>query len=105
MSQSSRLLFAVAAATAVTALLSATEAGAAYRCRGAVSGNASALGLLGAGSAKARHEARRNWSANAAHEYGPRYASFYKARNVRWSCKSGIISPATCVVWANPCRS
>lgn len=105
MSRNSKLLFAIAAATTITAFIGASEAGAAYRCRGAVSGNASALGILGTGSAKARAEARRHWSANAADEYGPRYASFYNARNVRWSCKSGILSPAACVVWANPCRS
>lgn len=102
---SSKLLCAVAAAAVITAGIGATAASAASRCRGAVSGNAAALGILGAGSAKARYEARRNWSANAANEYGPRYATFYNARNVRWSCKSGIITPATCVVWANPCRS
>jgi len=105
MRKASRILCAIAAATAVTSAVGATDALAAYRCRGAVSGNAASLGVLGVGSAKARIEARRNWSANAANEYGPRYANFYNARNVVWSCKPGFIGPATCVVRANPCRS
>ena len=98
-----RRFAAIAAATAVTAL-SGAVADAAPRCRPAVSGDASSLGILGTGSAKARTEARRNWSHNAAYAYGPRYATFYRARGVTWDCKSGFILPATCVVTATPCR-
>lgn len=96
---------AVAAITSgILVLLMSSGAGAAPRCAAPVSGTASSLGILGTGSAVARDEARRNWSANAASAYGPRYAYFDNARNVRWSCKPGFILPATCVVYASPCR-
>lgn len=94
----------LAAAALLTTALSVAPAEAAYRCRPAVQGSAAALGILGAGSAKARAAARSHWQANAADQYGRRYASFYNARNVRWDCKPGFIGPATCVVVANPCR-
>ncbi len=96
---------AVAAITSgIFVALISGDAGAAPRCGAPVSGTASGLGILGIGSAVARDEARRNWSANAAIAYGPRYASFDNARSVRWSCKPGFILPATCVVYAAPCR-
>jgi hypothetical protein len=94
----------LAAATVVAMGLGSSVANAAPRCRAPVSGDASSLGILGTGSAKARVEARRNWEANAAAAYGRRYASFYFARGVRWDCKPGFILPATCVVTASPCR-
>jgi hypothetical protein len=92
------------AAAGFAAGLSATASDAAPRCRPSVQGSAASLGLFGVGSANARAAARANWQANAGSAYGYRYASFYRARNVRWDCKPGFILPATCVVVANPCR-
>lgn len=97
---------ALAAISAVGILvpLMASTAEAAPRCRPAVAGSAASLGMFGVGSATARAAARGHWESNAYNAYGSRYASFYKARAVRWSCKAGFIAPAKCVVWAKPCR-
>ncbi len=97
-------VFVAVATTVGMATACSSYAGAAPRCGAPISGNASSLGILGIGSANARIEARRDWAAHAAHAYGPRYASFENARDVRWSCKSGFILPATCAVYAAPCR-
>jgi hypothetical protein len=95
---------AVLAAAAIAAGFGAADATAAPRCRAPTEGAATATGILGAGSAKARVEARLNWQATAASLYGRRYASFWNAQNVQWDCKKGAILLAKCVVVAKPCR-
>ena len=70
----------------------------------AVEGAATATGILGAGSAKARVQARANWQATARSLYGPRYASFWSAQGKEWDCKKNAILLAKCVVVAKPCR-
>jgi hypothetical protein len=98
--------FAALAATAA-ALASgfgATEASALPRCRPPVEGLASATGILGAGTEKARIEARENWRLNVRNLYGPRYSDFWIAQNRQWDCKKGAILLAKCVVVAKPCR-
>jgi hypothetical protein len=95
---------AVTAAAAIAAGLSVADADAAPRCRAPIEGAATATGILGAGTAKARVEARANWQATALSLYGRRYASFWTAENVQWDCKKGAILLAKCVVVAKPCR-
>lgn len=95
----------VAAAAAAIAGFSVADVDAAPRCRAPIEGVATATGILGAGSAKARIEARANWQATARRLYGPSYASFRKAQNKRWDCKKGAILLAKCVVVARPCRA
>jgi len=95
---------AVVALVATAASLYAAEADALPRCRAPVEGFATATGILGAGSEKARIEARRNWQATVARLYGPRFASFRNAQNRQWDCKKGAILLAKCVVVARPCR-
>jgi hypothetical protein len=95
---------AVLAAAAAISLGLGAEANAAPRCRDAVEGAATATGILGAGSAKARVEARENWRATVASIYGRRYADFWNARSIQWDCKKGAILLAKCVVVAKPCR-
>ncbi len=78
------------AALAVTAAamasgFAATEASALPRCRPPVEGTASATGILGSGSEKARIEARENWKYTVSQLYGRRYADFYNAENTQWS--------------------
>jgi hypothetical protein len=97
-------LAAIVAAAAVAATLGVADAAAAPRCRAPIEGTATATGILGAGSAKARVEARYNWEATARNLYGPRYASFWSARDKQWDCKKGAILLAKCVIVAKPCR-
>ena len=73
-------------------------------CMPAIQASATGTGILGAGSAAARETARWNFEALAADKYGPRYAKFFRARNVKWDCKKGAILLAKCVVVARPCR-
>lgn len=96
-------IMTVVAAAAAISFISA-DANAAPRCRAPVEGAATATGILGAGSAKARVEARANWQATARSLYGPRYASFWNAQGKQWDCKKGAILLAKCVVVAKPCR-
>ncbi len=91
-------------ASALAAGLCSTEASALPRCRAPVEGFASATGILGAGSEKARIEARENWRVAVRNLYGPRYADFWNAQNKQWDCKKGAILLAKCVVVARPCR-
>jgi hypothetical protein len=93
---------AVVAAAAAIGFISA-DANAAPRCRAPVEGAATATGILGTGSAKARVEARANWQATARSLYGPRYASFWTAQGKQWDCKKNAILLAKCVVVAKPC--
>jgi hypothetical protein len=93
-----------ATVAAVASGFAASNASALPRCRPPVEGTAAATGILGAGSEKARHEARENWSYSVAQLYGPRYADFYNAQNKQWSCAKGAILLAKCVVVARPCR-
>jgi hypothetical protein len=95
---------AVVFLAAAAAGLGAVEASALPRCRAPVEGYATATGILGAGSAKARIEARQNWKATVARLYGPRYSDFRNAQNRQWDCKKGAILLAKCVVVASPCR-
>ena len=95
---------AVLAATTALSIGLAAAADAAPRCRAPVEGAATATGILGAGSAKARVEARENWKATVASLYGRRYADFWNARDIQWDCKKGAILLAKCVVVAKPCR-
>ena len=69
-----KLAAVVAAAAAIAVGFGSADANAAPRCRAAVEGAATATGILGSGSAKARVEARANWQATARSLYGPRYA-------------------------------
>jgi hypothetical protein len=73
-------------------------------CMPTIEASATGTGILGAGSAAARESARWNFQAIAADRYGPRYANFNNARNVRWDCKKNAILLAKCVVTARPCR-
>ena len=82
----------------------AGDANALPRCRAPVEGLASATGILGTGSEKARIQARENWRVTVRQLYGPRYADFYNAQNKQWDCKKGAILLAKCVVVARPCR-
>lgn len=91
-------------ASAMASGLAATDASALPRCRPPVEGTASATGILGAGTQKARIEARENWRYTVARLYGRRYADFYNAQNKQWDCKKGAILLAKCVVVAKPCR-
>jgi hypothetical protein len=95
---------AVVAAAATIAVGFGSAADAAPRCRAAVEGVATATGILGSGSAKARDEARANWQATAQSLYGRRYASFWNAQGKQWDCKKNAILLAKCVVIAKPCR-
>jgi hypothetical protein len=95
---------AVFAGVAGVSLGLAADASAVPRCRVPVEGFATATGILGAGSAKARVEARHKWQAIVANLYGRRYADFWNAQNVQWDCKKGAILLAKCVVVAKPCR-
>jgi hypothetical protein len=95
---------AVLAAAAAISVGLTMDASAAPRCRAAVEGAATATGILGAGSAKARIEARENWKSTVAGLYGRRYADFWNAQGVQWDCKKGAILLAKCVVVAKPCR-
>ena len=95
---------AVLAGVAVVSLGLAVDANAAPRCRAPVEGFATATGILGAGTAKARVEARQNWKATVANLYGRHYADFWNAQSVQWDCKKGAILLAKCVVVARPCR-
>lgn len=99
-----RKIDAVALAAAAIGAFAAPDANALPRCRGPIEGAATATGILGAGSAKARVEARRDWEYKAANLYGPRYANFWTARDKQYDCKKGAILLAKCVVVASPCR-
>ena len=76
----------------------------ASRCVATVEGTATATGILGLGTAKAREAARANWQATAASVHGERYSHFHRARNVKWDCKKNALVLAKCVVTATPCR-
>ncbi len=104
MSMSFKFAAAVLAAGLTAAALGTTEASAAPRCYSAVDGAATATGILGTGTEKARIEARRVWSATVENLYGPRYANFRNAVDRRWDCKKGAILLAKCVAVAKPCR-
>ena len=104
MRTTTKLAAVVAAAATIAIGFGSADANAAPRCRAAVEGAATATGILGSGSAKARVEARANWQATARSLYGPRYASFWSAQNKQWDCKKGAILLAKCVVVAKPCR-
>lgn len=103
MMRMSRKLTVVFLAT-VAAGLGTVEASALPRCQAPVEGFATATGILGAGSEKARIEARHNWRATVARLYGPRYSDFRNAQGRQWDCKKGAILLAKCVVVARPCR-
>lgn len=93
-----------AATAAIVSTFGAVEANALPRCRAPVEGVATATGILGKGSQKARIEARENWKRTARSLYGPRYADFWNAQGKQWDCKKGAILLAKCVVVAKPCR-
>lgn len=95
---------ALAIAAAATTGLTTFSAEALPRCRAPVEGFATATGILGAGSAKAREEARIRWRRTARNLYGPRYADFRNAQDRQWDCKKNAILLAKCVVVARPCR-
>jgi hypothetical protein len=96
-------LIAMLVATSAVGLGS-VDANALPRCQAPVEASATATGILGAGSAKARTEARAHWKATVARLYGPRYADFRNAQNRQWDCKKGAILLAKCVIVASPCR-
>lgn len=91
-------------ASAMASGFGATDASALPRCRPPVEGSASATGILGAGSEKARAAALENWKYTVRQLYGRRYADFYNAQNRQWDCKKGAILLAKCVLVAKPCR-
>ncbi len=81
------------------------DANAAPRCRAPVEGVATATGILGAGSAKARVEARQNWQATVTEPLWSAATPISGTRkHVQWDCKKGAILLAKCVVVAKPCR-
>lgn len=98
-----------AAAAALLLAIGAGTASAAKKwreiegCYPAVEGSATATGVFGQGSAKARVSARLDWERNAANKYGPEFASLGLARKVQWDCKKGAVLRAKCVVTAQPC--
>lgn len=98
-----------AAGVVLTAGMGTAEARKHWRevgaCYPAIEGVATGTGILGLGSAKARIAARADWEAKANQQYGPRYSSLYRARNVQWDCKKGAILLAKCVVTAQPCSA
>jgi len=94
----------LAAAAAIVSTFGVVEANALPRCRAPVEGVATATGILGTGSAKARIEARENWRRTVRSLYGPRYSDFWNAQGKQWDCKKGAILLAKCVVVAKPCR-
>jgi hypothetical protein len=98
--------FAALAATAAVAAcgFATTDANALPRCFAPVEGLASATGILGSGTEKARIEARENWINTVRRLYGPRYSDFWSAQDKQWDCKKGAILLAKCVVVARPCR-
>jgi hypothetical protein len=95
---------AVLVAVSAAAGMNSTDANALPRCRAPVEGVATATGIFGAGSEKARFAAREHWKDTVANLYGPRYASFQNAEDMQWDCKKGAILLAKCVVVARPCR-
>jgi hypothetical protein len=101
------MTLAAAAAVAIAAGTGAALAAKKWRetdgCFPAVEGSATATGIFGQGSAKARVAARINWEKAAADTYGPEYASLGLARRVQWDCKRGAVLRAKCVVTAEPC--
>ncbi|RUP07748.1 hypothetical protein [Hyphomicrobium sp.] len=94
----------VAATAAIVSTFGVVEANALPRCRAPVEGVATATGILGAGSEKARIQARENWRRTVRSLYGPRYSDFWNAQGKQWDCKKGAILLAKCVVVAKPCR-
>lgn len=72
-------------------------------CFPAMEGSATATGVFGQGSAKARTAARLDWEKVVDAKYGPEYASLNLARRVQWDCKRGAVLRAKCVVTAEPC--
>lgn len=105
----SKIEVAVAALTLATvAVVGTADARRKYwdpvgSCQPAIEGAATSTGILGSGSAKARIAAQSNWEFNAEDRYGPGFANFEYARDVRWDCKKGAILLAKCVVVAKPC--
>ena len=104
MRTTTKLAAVVAAAATIAIGFGSVDANAAPRCRAAIEGAATATGILGSGSAKARVEARANWQATARSLYGPRYASFWSAPEQAVGLQKGAILLAKCVVVAKPCR-
>ena len=102
MRTTTKIAAVVAAAAAIGVTTSAPDAP--TRCRAPGQGAPPPTGILGAGSAKARVQARANWQATARSLYGPRYASFWTAQGKEWDCKKNAILLAKCVVVAKPCR-
>ncbi len=106
---SSKKVVMLTAATVVSIAAGTSAASAAKKwreidgCFPAVEGSATATGIFGQGSAKARVAARLDWERNAANAYGPEYASLGLARRVQWDCKRGAVLRAKCVVTAEPC--
>lgn len=94
----------VASVAALASGFGAVDANALPRCRAPVEGVATATGILGTGSEKARIEARENWKITVRNLYGPRYADFWNAQAKQWNCAKGAILLAKCVVVAKPCR-
>ncbi len=101
------MMLTAAAAIAIAAGTGAASAAKKWRetdgCYPAVEGSATATGIFGQGSAKARVAARLDWERNAAAAYGPETASLGLARRVQWDCKRGAVLRAKCVVTAEPC--
>lgn len=73
------------------------------RCLETVEGIGTGRGVFGRGSARARVAARRDWENAAAEAYGPGFARFSRAVDVRWDCKQRAVLLAKCVVTAKPC--
>ncbi len=98
---------ALAAGLAVAASANSALAARKWReidgCFPAIEGAATATGVFGQGSAKARVAARLDWERSVDAKYGPEYASLNRARRVQWDCKRGAILRAKCVVTAEPC--
>lgn len=74
------------------------------QCKGRIDGIATAQGLFGLGTARARQLAIADFEAKANTLFGASYGSFSRARGIKWDCNKLALIRAKCVVTAQPCQ-